>query len=55
MNGEGTYETFGKEGKKMSGTWVNNVLTKADDKTNDGFKSTLPALPTVKIILTPTV
>jgi hypothetical protein len=55
MNGEGTYETFGKEGKKMSGTWLNNVLMKTDDKTNVGFKSTLPTLKPVKIILTPTV
>ena len=26
MNGEGTYETFGKDAKKMTGTWVANVL-----------------------------
>jgi hypothetical protein len=55
MNGEGTYETFGKDAKKMTGTWKDNVLKESDDGTSLGFKSTLPALPTVKITLTSTV
>ena len=45
MDGEGTFQSFAKGAKKMSGTWVKNVLT-----ATDGKKTTItPTLPKVFI------
>ena len=55
MNGKGTYETFGKGVKKMTGKWINNVLKESDDKASIGFKITMPKPPKVGIDLSPMV
>jgi len=48
MDGEGTYQNFAKGSKKMSGTWIKNVLTGSDGK-----KTTItPTLLKVYIKLT---
>jgi hypothetical protein len=53
LNGQGIYETFGKNAKKIVGKWVDNVLK--ESFRDIGFKSTLPMVPKVDIVLTPTV